>query len=59
MSDQNGNGAGAQQAAPQFTVLAQYTKDLSFENPNAPKTLGPQQTQPNLSVQIDKSQRRR
>jgi preprotein translocase subunit SecB len=47
------NGAGAPQAAPKFTVLAQYTKDLSFENPNAPRTLGPQQTQPNLSVQIN------
>ena len=53
MSDQNGNGAEAPQAAPRFTVLAQYTKDLSFENPNAPRTLGPQQTQPNLSVQIN------
>ncbi len=50
---ESGNGAGAQQAAPKFTVLAQYTKDLSFENPNAPRTLGPQQTQPNLSVQIN------
>jgi preprotein translocase subunit SecB len=53
MSDQNGNGAGNAQAAPRFTVMAQYTKDLSFENPNAPRTLGPQQTQPNLSVQIN------
>ena len=32
----NGNGAPAEQAAPQLNVLAQYTKDLSFENPNAP-----------------------
>ena len=29
------------------------TKDLSFENPNAPRTLGPQQTAPNISVQIN------
>ena len=53
MADQNGNGAGALQAGPKFSVLAQYTKDLSFENPNAPRTLGPQQTAPNISIQIN------
>ena len=53
MADQNGNGAGAPQAGPRFSVLAQYTKDFSFENPNAPRTLGPQQTAPNISIQIN------
>ena len=53
MADQSGNGAGAVETNPRFSVLAQYTKDLSFENPNAPRTLGPQQTAPNLSVQIN------
>jgi preprotein translocase subunit SecB len=52
-ADQSGNGAGAAEANPKFSVLAQYTKDLSFENPNAPRTLGPQQNPPNLSVQIN------
>ena len=41
------------QAAPKFSVLAQYSKDFSFENPNAPRTLGPQQSAPNISVQIN------
>ena len=53
MAEENGNGGQAQQTAPRFTVLAQYTKDLSFENPNAPRTLGPQQNAPNLSLQIN------
>ncbi len=53
MADQDGNGAGAPQANPKFSILAQYTKDLSFENPNAPRTLGPQQSAPSLSVQIN------
>ncbi len=53
MSDQSGNGGEAPQASPRFTVLAQYTKDLSFENPNAPGALGPQEGSPNLSVQIN------
>ena len=50
---ENGNGAGAPEKNPKFSILAQYTKDLSFENPNAPRTLGPQQNAPNLSVQIN------
>ena len=53
MAEQNGNGADTPQAGPKFSVLAQYTKDFSFENPNAPRTLGPQQTQPNISIQIN------
>jgi len=53
MADQSGNGAGAVETNPRFSILAQYTKDLSFENPNAPRTLGPQQITPNLSVQIN------
>ena len=38
----NGNGTPPEAAqAPQLNVLAQYTKDLSFENPNAPSSLQP------------------
>ena len=40
----NGNGAPPEQAPPQLNVLAQYTKDLSFENPNAPASLAPRIT---------------
>jgi membrane-bound lytic murein transglycosylase B len=53
MPDQNGNGAEAPPTGPKFSVLAQYTKDLSFENPNAPRTLQGQQTAPNISIQIN------
>ena len=49
----NGNGAPPEQAPPQLNVLAQYTKDLSFENPNAPASLAPQQQQPNINIQIN------
>ena len=51
----NGNGAPVEQAAPQLNVLAQYTKDLSFENPNAPASLGQQQQQPAINIQINVS----
>src|ERR1700724_1953097 len=49
----NGNGAPPEQAPPQLNVLAQYTKDLSFENPNAPGSLAPQQQQPAINIQIN------
>ncbi len=37
---------------PQLRVLAQYVKDLSFENPNAPASLQPPNKQPELKVEI-------
>src|ERR1700689_3775215 len=52
----NGNGAPPEAAPPpQLNVLAQYTKDLSFENPNAPASLAPQQQQPAINIQINVS----
>jgi preprotein translocase subunit SecB len=48
------NGGSAQQAAqPQIGVLAQYIKDFSFENPNAPRSLAPQQQQPAINIQVN------
>ena len=44
----NGNGT-----PPQLNVLAQYTKDLSFENPNAPASLAPQSQPPQINIQIN------
>jgi len=42
-----------QQPQAQFRVLAQYTKDFSFENPNAPRSMQQQQQQPQISIQIN------
>jgi preprotein translocase subunit SecB len=52
MADQNG-GAAQDADAPRFSVLVQYTKDFSFENPNAPRSFGPQQQAPNISIQVN------
>src|SRR3954453_20282120 len=50
----NGNGSPPEAAPPpQLNVLAQYTKDLSFENPNAPGSLQPQTQQPAINIQIN------
>src|SRR5690242_5928408 len=40
------------QGQAQFRVAAQYTKDFSFENPNAPQSLM-QQAQPTMNIQIN------
>src|SRR5882757_2150171 len=42
-----------QQTQAQLSVLGQYVKDLSFENPNAPRSLAPTQTQPAINIQIN------
>jgi preprotein translocase subunit SecB len=53
----NGGPAAASPAPgadnqPQLNVLAQYVKDLSFENPNSPHSLQGQQ-QPAINIQIN------
>jgi len=45
--------AGSAAVGPQLNVLAQYTKDFSFENPNAPKSLGQPGQQPAINIQIN------
>ena len=41
------------ESLPQLNVLAQYIKDLSFENPNAPRSLTPQEQPPQINVQVN------
>ncbi|MFE1597530.1 protein-export chaperone SecB [Methylobacterium sp. ID0610] len=52
----NGNGGASAQPdlTPTLNALAQYAKDLSFENPNAPRSLQPQQGQgPQINIQVN------
>ena len=44
----------ASNAGPQLMVLAQYVKDLSFENPNAPRSLA-QTAQPQINIAVNVS----
>jgi preprotein translocase subunit SecB len=53
MSITNGGPGEGQVAQPQITVLAQYIKDLSFENPNAPRSLMTAGQQPQIGIQIN------
>lgn len=54
MTDQQANGAQENsQAQPlPLTIHAQYIKDFSFENPNAPHSLKPGQKQPEMVVNV-------
>jgi preprotein translocase subunit SecB len=47
------NGGPQPQATPQIGVLAQYVKDLSFENPNAPRSMAPSGQQPTINIQVN------
>ena len=38
---------------PSLKILGQYLKDLSFENPNAPLSLAPQQQQPDINISVN------
>jgi preprotein translocase subunit SecB len=44
------NGA---QGAPSLNALAQYAKDFSFENPNAPRSLQAQEGSPQINLQVN------
>ena len=47
-----GNGSGIPENEPQISILAQYVKDLSVENPSSPQVFQ-WQVQPNLDVQFN------
>lgn len=57
MAEENGNVIGTEENAgadeqPQLAILAQYVKDLSFENPNAPQ-IYQSTAQPELDVNVN------
>jgi preprotein translocase subunit SecB len=59
MSDQSapasdkGQATGARPTSLPISVLAQYLKDLSFENPRAPQSLMQGQPTPEVSIHVD------
>jgi preprotein translocase subunit SecB len=49
----NGSAGDSQAAGPRLSILTQYVKDLSFENPRAPLGLQPGQARPEIQIQVD------
>jgi preprotein translocase subunit SecB len=56
-SNENGSAAAIPEAdtgqKPSIRVLGQYLKDLSFESPNAPQSLGAQPGQPDIAISVN------
>ncbi len=44
---------GQTSEAPRLSILAQYVKDLSFENPRGPMAFAQSQTRPEIQVRVD------
>jgi preprotein translocase subunit SecB len=53
MADTPAPNGAQDETAPSLNALAQYTKDMSFENPNAPRSLTPQETGPQIGIQVN------
>jgi len=56
MTEGNGLDAAAMMQ-PQVSILTQYVKDFSFENPNAPASLQ-METQPRIEINVNVNARR-
>src|SRR6478752_7670754 len=50
MADENSNNGAT---SPSLSVLAQYTKDLSFENPGAPRSLQARDKAPEININVN------
>jgi preprotein translocase subunit SecB len=48
-----GTAEEGQAAQPRLSILTQYVKDLSFENPRAPMGLAPGQPRPEIQISVD------
>jgi preprotein translocase subunit SecB len=51
MADTTANNTA--ESMPSLNALAQYAKDFSFENPNAPRSLQAQSSGPQISLQVN------
>ena len=56
--DTNRQDAGETQNAPVLQILKIYTRDVSFENPNAPEVFQGGDGQPNIEMNLDVSHRK-
>jgi preprotein translocase subunit SecB len=53
MADSPATNGAQNDGAPSLNALAQYAKDFSFENPNAPRSLQPQPQGPQINLQVN------
>ncbi len=53
LPETSGSNGSTQGAAPSMKILGQYVKDLSFENPDAPRSLAGQEGQPEINISVN------
>lgn len=54
VSDNNSNEeTGKEAQGPMLNILAQYIKDLSFENPGSPNSLRPREKAPEININVN------
>ena len=53
MADNTATNGAQENAIPALNALAQYCKDFSFENPNAPRSLQQQSEGPQINLQVN------
>jgi preprotein translocase subunit SecB len=53
MADTPANNGAQDGGVPSLNALAQYCKDFSFENPNAPRSLQQQAEGPQINLQVN------
>ncbi len=54
-AEENGEAMSEEETQPQFNILTQYLKDLSFESPNSPNSLKGTGENPNIQIGINVS----
>ena len=59
MSESEGGAEALQSGEPGIRILAQFIRDLSFENPRAPDALRPSQDQPQIDLGVEMNARGR
>jgi preprotein translocase subunit SecB len=58
MTDENNGAQNSEVNVPTLNAIAQYIKDFSFENPNAPASLAPRSETPNIGISINVNARK-
>jgi preprotein translocase subunit SecB len=58
MTDESTGGKNAEVNVPTLNAIAQYIKDFSFENPNAPASLAPRSEAPNIGISVNVNARK-
>jgi preprotein translocase subunit SecB len=58
MTNEDNGAIDSEVKVPALNAIAQYIKDFSFENPNAPASLAPRSEAPNIGISVNVNARK-